>query len=60
MICFCWFIFFREDRINVKLERYMDIKMFFEKLLWEKEFLKMLVKVVILDEFECFVLNNRK
>lgn len=38
----------------------MDIKMFFEKLLWEKEFLKMLVKVVILDEFECFVLNNRK
>lgn len=38
----------------------MDIKMLFEKLLWEKEFLKMLVKVVILDEFECFVLNNRK
>lgn len=60
MICVCWFIFFREDRINVKLERYMDIKMFFEKLSREKEFLKTLVKVVISDEFERFVLNNRK
>lgn len=49
-----------EDRTNAKLERYMDIKMPFEKPSREKEPPKTLVKVVTSDEFERFVLNNRK
>lgn len=60
MICPCWFVPSREDRTNAKLERYMDIKMPFEKPSREKEPPKTLVKVVTSDEFERFVLNNRK
>lgn len=60
MICPCWFVPSREDRTNAKLKRYMDIKMPFEKPSREKEPPKTLVKVVTSDEFERFVLNNRK
>lgn len=49
-----------EDRSNAKLERYMEIKMPFEKPSREKEPPKTLVKVVTSDEFERFVLSNRK